>query len=62
MRQEDQKFKVILGCIEFEDYMRPCLKHPKKRRKGGRKRRKCDDDPNEHVWKTCIKILVIVIP
>lgn len=40
MRKEDKKFKVILGCIEFGGYMRLCLKHPKKRRKGRRKRRK----------------------
>lgn len=33
MRQDDQEFKVTLGYIEFESYMRPCLKNPKKKKK-----------------------------
>lgn len=40
MRQEDQKLKVILGYTEFEGYTRPCLKTPKERINGRRKRRR----------------------
>lgn len=33
MRQDDQKFQATLGYIEFESYMRPCLKNPKEKKK-----------------------------